>query len=63
MPESAIKTGLADYILPAEKMPEQLIGYVARFYQKEARRTPPLPEKTPGAMQKDIHAAPVKDRA
>ncbi|MGZ6291621.1 MAG: CheR family methyltransferase, partial [Syntrophales bacterium] len=52
MPESAIKTGLADYILPAEKMPEQLIGYVARFYQKAARRTPPPPEKTPGAMQK-----------
>ena len=52
MPESAIKTGLADYILPADKMPEQLNGYVARFYQKAARRTPPLPEKTPGAMQK-----------
>ena len=52
MPESAIRTGLADYILTAEKMPEQLIGYVARFYQKATRRTPPLPEKTPGAMQK-----------
>ena len=52
MPESGIKTGLADYILPAEKMPEQLIGYVARFYQKAARRTPALPEKTQGAMQK-----------
>jgi two-component system, chemotaxis family, CheB/CheR fusion protein len=52
MPESAIRTGLADYILPAEKMPEQLIGYVARFYQKAARRTLPPPEKTPGAMQK-----------
>ncbi len=52
MPESAIRTGLADYILTAEKMPEQLIGYVARFYQKAARRTPPLPEKTTSAMQK-----------
>jgi two-component system CheB/CheR fusion protein len=52
MPESAIKTGLADYILPAEKMPEQLIGYIARFYQKAAKRISPLPEKTPGAMQK-----------
>lgn len=52
MPESAINTGLADYILPADKMPEQLIGYVAHFYQRAARRTPPLPEKTPGAMQK-----------
>jgi two-component system CheB/CheR fusion protein len=51
MPESAIKTGLADYILPAEKMPEHLIGYVARFYQKGGRPTP-LPEKTPGSIQK-----------
>jgi two-component system CheB/CheR fusion protein len=52
MPESAIKTGLADYILPAEKMPEQLIGYIARFYRKAARRTLPIAEKAPGTMQK-----------
>jgi len=52
MPESAIKTGLADYILPPEKMPEELIGYVARFYQKEARPKPSFPEKATGALQK-----------
>jgi two-component system, chemotaxis family, CheB/CheR fusion protein len=30
MPHSAIATGLADYILPPEKMPEQLVQYAAR---------------------------------
>ena len=52
MPESAIKTGLTDFTLPVEKMPEQLIGYVSRFYLKAGRRVSPLPEKAPGTMQK-----------
>jgi two-component system CheB/CheR fusion protein len=52
MPESAINTGLADYILPADKMPEQLIAYVAHFHPAVTRRAHALPEKTPGAMQK-----------
>ncbi|MFA6598182.1 MAG: chemotaxis protein CheB [Ignavibacteriaceae bacterium] len=30
MPTSAIKTGLADYILPPEEMPEQLIRYASQ---------------------------------
>ena len=30
MPSSAIKTGLADYILPPEEMPEQLIKYISQ---------------------------------
>ena len=30
MPNSAIKTGLADYILPPEDMPNQLIGYISQ---------------------------------
>ena len=30
MPSSAIKTGLADYILPPEEMPEQLIRYASQ---------------------------------
>ncbi len=32
MPKSAIDTGLADYVLPPEKMPEQLIKYVRHPY-------------------------------
>ncbi len=34
MPRSAIATGLVDYILSPEKMPEQLINYVNQFYIK-----------------------------
>ena len=30
MPGSAIKTGLADYILPPEDMPEQLMLYTSQ---------------------------------
>jgi two-component system CheB/CheR fusion protein len=32
MPESAIATGLADYVLPAEQMPQALMQFVHQFY-------------------------------
>jgi two-component system CheB/CheR fusion protein len=32
MPQSAIATGLADYVLPAEKMPEALLKYAQHSY-------------------------------
>ncbi|MDQ7786166.1 MAG: chemotaxis protein CheB [Thermodesulfovibrionales bacterium] len=32
MVRSAIETGLADYVLPAEKMPKELIGYIKQPY-------------------------------
>ena len=32
MPQSAIATGLADYVLPVEQMPEALIKYVQHAY-------------------------------
>ncbi len=32
MPQSAIATGLADYVLPAEQMPEALVKYVQHAY-------------------------------
>jgi two-component system CheB/CheR fusion protein len=34
MPSSAVQTGLVDYILPAEKMPSQLVTYVKKFVKK-----------------------------
>lgn len=37
MPESAIATGLADYVLPVEKMPEALIQYVQHAYVNGAK--------------------------
>jgi len=35
MPRSAIITGLADYVVPVEKMPEQLLAYVRQYYPKK----------------------------
>lgn len=37
MPESAIATGLADYVLPVEKMPEALIKYIQHYYVNGAK--------------------------
>ncbi|MDB5311326.1 MAG: methyltransferase/methylesterase, CheR/CheB with sensor [Gemmataceae bacterium] len=37
MPQSAIATGLADYVLPVEKMPEALIKYVQHDYVYAAK--------------------------
>ncbi|OGJ84998.1 MAG: chemotaxis protein CheR [Candidatus Raymondbacteria bacterium RifOxyA12_full_50_37] len=36
MPRNAIATGLADYVLPPEKMPEQLILYGQRTFNRHA---------------------------
>ncbi len=38
MPRSAIDTGLVDYILPVEKMPEELMKYVKHPYLTEAKK-------------------------
>lgn len=53
MPRSAIATNLVDYVLPPEKMPEQLIKYTKHAVQKE--RCGLMPEgggKVPAALQK-----------
>lgn len=52
MPRSAISTGLADYILPVEKMPAQLISYVEHSFLKKAIKVPPVTDKTPEMVQK-----------
>ena len=46
MPRSAIGTGLVDYVLPPDKMPEQLIAYVQHPFTKEPGQ---VPEKEPDA--------------
>jgi two-component system CheB/CheR fusion protein len=52
MPRSAIQTGLVDYVLPPEKMPEQLIAYVQHaFGQVTQRATAAIPQ-TIDALQK-----------
>ena len=35
MPRSAVVSGLADYVVPVEKMPEQLLAYVRQYYPKK----------------------------
>lgn len=42
MPQSAIATGLADYVLPVEKMPEALIDYVGHFLSRPMATPPPV---------------------
>ncbi|MCU7829290.1 MAG: PAS domain-containing protein [Candidatus Thiodiazotropha sp. (ex Myrtea sp. 'scaly one' KF741663)] len=52
MPRSAISTGLADYVLPPEKMPEQLIKYTQHAFQKGAQIASQAEGSTPNALQK-----------
>ncbi len=40
MPRSAIETGLVDYVLPAEKMPKELIGYIKQPYVRGYKVSP-----------------------
>jgi two-component system CheB/CheR fusion protein len=51
MPNSAIATGLADYVLPPEKMPDQLVEYVKRSVVGVRKALPPE-EISSQALQK-----------
>jgi two-component system, chemotaxis family, CheB/CheR fusion protein len=52
MPRSAIATDLADYILPPEDMPEQMIKYVKQFHYKLKRPAPVVIKKISNLSQK-----------
>ena len=52
MPRSAIETDLVDYILPPEKMPEQLIRYVEHTGQKVTEAIKGTSGKTTNDLQK-----------
>ncbi len=55
MPRSAIATGLADYILSPEKIPEQLVSYVKQFYAKKITKPERIvTEQTVNYLQKII---------
>lgn len=45
MPASAVQSGLATYVLPADKMPEQLMAYVKSFFELKVK--PPSPVSAP----------------
>jgi two-component system CheB/CheR fusion protein len=53
MPRTAIATGLVDYILPPEKMPEQLIAYVDQIFGKKTKPSAaPQPQKAQDTLAK-----------
>ncbi|UJS17718.1 MAG: PAS domain-containing protein [Candidatus Jettenia sp.] len=52
MPQSAIKTGIVDYILPIEKMPKQLLTYIRHFNSKKTKKPLQLSVISPSAIQK-----------
>ena len=52
MPRSAIATGLADYVLPPAKMPEQLIKYIRHAVQKDVPGAVASEGPTPSVLQK-----------
>lgn len=51
MPGSAIATGLVDYVLPVEEMPEHLLRHVKRLRVKPEKTEKDI-RKTPDALQK-----------
>ncbi len=52
MPQSAIATGLVDYVIPPGEMPERLIAYAAHAFGKNRRSGPILPAITETEMKK-----------
>jgi two-component system CheB/CheR fusion protein len=54
MPRSAISTGLADYVLPPEKMPASLLEYAKRFIFGTPPQIAPV-EAMPGKALQKVH--------
>ncbi len=52
MPCSAIATGLVDFVLPPDKMPEQLIKYTRHVTEKNVPRIAPTEGRISAALQK-----------
>jgi len=54
MPRSALQTGLVDFVLPVEKMPETLLHYVQHPYIQKPPRPPHAAEASPDGLQRII---------
>ena len=52
MPQSAISTGIADYVLPVAKMPGQLLAYVKRSIGRVTKRKAVITEKAPKTIER-----------
>lgn len=46
MPANAVQSGLTTYVLPVEKMPEQLMAYAKTLIERKARPALPVPVTT-----------------
>lgn len=55
MPQSAIDTGLADYILPPEKMPAQLISYIQHTYPRRKKQDDIYRQRAGTTLQKILN--------
>ena len=52
MPRSAVATGLADYVVPVDKMPEHLVAYVQHVFAGVPQRLPKPIAKEDGLLDK-----------
>ena len=55
MPRSAIETGLMDYVLPPEKIAEQILNYAKGSRPQRSTTTTPLSDKSPDIPEKIFH--------
>ena len=62
MPKSAMSTGLADYILPAEKMPEKLIEYTKYHHKIWNQKTASLASENSRYLVKIFALTPIQNR-
>ena len=61
MPQSAINTGLVDFVAPVNELPAKLLGYV-NHSSRMTRELPLAEKKTTGALQQDICPSPGSNR-
>lgn len=52
MPRNAVATGVVDYVLPVEKMPEQLVSFVHHGYPERVKKVADMAEKSPKTLER-----------
>lgn len=55
MPGSAIETGMVDYVLAPEKIPEQILNYAKGSRPQRSRITPAVLDLSPDILEKILH--------
>jgi two-component system CheB/CheR fusion protein len=52
MPKNALDTGLADYVLPVEEMPAQLLAYIKGFHRRKNSKVAAVHDKRSDSLDK-----------